>query len=106
MLVAILAATLISGYDYALTLRRYRKYGIGVELNPAVSYLIRNVGLQNGLLSWTLVPHALFSYICWTYDWRIGYAFYFGYLVRYWLLQLASLSLEREIDRQAAEPKL
>lgn len=91
-------ATTSVGYDYAVSYRRARKYGLASELNPIIRLLVPHVGLRSAMLSWTLVPHILFTIVCATNNWSFAYALYTGFVLKQALIQLASVPLEREID--------
>lgn len=95
----ILVATVSVSYDYTVSLRRGLKYGVSSELNPVISRLAPHVGLQSAMLSWTLVPHSLFTGMCAFYNWRLAYMFYTGFVLKQALIQLASVPLEVEIDK-------
>lgn len=110
MLTALFAlATLIIGYDMSVTHRRVTKYGPNAELNPLTRYLFQEVGVLNGILAGIGVPHLLFSLVALQFGWTTAYAFYTGWLGKQFVLTLASLSVERELDelraRSAAPPQ-
>lgn len=103
---AILLATISVGYDFAVSFRRAKKYGLASELNPAISRLAPHVGLRSAMLSWTLVPHLMFTVVATYFDWRLAYAFYTGFVVKQALIQLASVPLERQIDEAIGASRL
>jgi hypothetical protein len=94
----ILLATIASGYDASTSLRRFKKYGPPSELNPLTKLLCRIVGPENGMYASILVPHIMWSLVCWLDGWTLAYAIYAGYMFKGFLMQVASLQLEKELD--------
>jgi hypothetical protein len=45
-----------------------------------------------------LVPHIMWSLVCWLDGWTLAYAIYAGYMFKGFLMQVASLQLEKELD--------
>lgn len=97
----ITAALCFVGYDIYTTRRRILKYGSihVVEQNPIISYLSRKFGLLNGLIGYSGVTCAMWSFIAYEYHWLAAYAFYTGYLANHFVMQLQSIALEQEFDK-------
>jgi len=98
LLALIALATALAGFDYQVTERRLRKYGLGAELNPLTRYLCAHVGLRNGLLASIGVTHLIWSACALYYGWTTSYALYTGYVLHDGYVRYLSLEMERDID--------
>ena len=99
MIYFIAFASLAALHDSWLSWRRIKDYGVGVELNPLTSYLCRIGGPLNGVIAGVLLPHFLFTYFSWVYEWEAFYIFYTGWYAHLFLIQRASLALERTKEK-------
>lgn len=91
----ILVATICVVYDAYLTRRRITEWGMSAELNPLTSLLCRHLGLSNGVVGGILAPHIFISIFAISIP--TFYVFYTGFLTKQFLMQLASLKIEREM---------
>lgn len=95
-------STLFVGYDVWMTLRRLKKYGLGVELNPLTKLAAAHVGLQQGVFLGIVGPHLLFTVTAFAGGLTTVYAFYTGYLANHFIIQRASLQFEARYDALVA----
>ena len=97
----IIVATVCVVYDAYLTRRRIIEWGPAAELNPITNYLIKMLGLSNGVVGGILAPHILFSIFASSLPGM--YLFYTGFLTKQFFMQLASLQTERIMREQRAK---
>lgn len=97
----IVVASICAIYDAYLTRRRIMEWGISAELNPLTAWLCRHLGLSDGIVGGILAPHIFISVFAFTIP--TIYVFYTGFLTKQLLMQLASLSVEREMREHRAK---
>lgn len=93
------ATALLCAYDVFLSRRRFIKYGSASEEHGLIPMLSQKVGLLSALTASIGIPWFLITLLCVTFNWEVAYGIYFGMRFKYFLMQLQSLKVEREIDQ-------
>lgn len=95
-----LMIVLFSGFDYQTTRRRLARFGVQAELNPAVRWLVAQLGLQRGVLLAVLAPMVVWSSLFLALGWAEALAFYAGMKGQLAVAQILSRKLEDKIAEE------
>lgn len=97
LLSLILVATGCALHDAWLSYRRISEFGDIVELNPLTRWLCQKLGALKGVTAGVLVPHLLWTAVALNYDWLTAYSFYTGWYAHLFIIQRASIIVEKTI---------
>jgi len=76
------------GLDASVTERRAQEFGLDVELNPAVRWLMGRLGIRAGILVGIFVPSLALAYVAW--PWPLAFGVVVGFRLCFATLQLLS----------------
>lgn len=94
-----IAICLLSVYDTANTEHRIKKYGLDVELNPAMGWLVPRLGLDLALALAIMIPTLAMTAVFISLGWRTVLAVWLGMKAITARYQYISSQLEEEIDK-------
>ena len=90
---------LLACFDAWLTRRRIRDYGIRVELNTLLQWIIVHTNLEVALFIGILLPSVALCGLCLLFNSPLILAVFVGFRARWFWLQIESLAFERELKR-------
>ena len=96
-IIAALLGAFYAFVDYRFSTKRIRKFGIEIELNPVAKYLVDRLGIKKGVILTVFPPAAIFIIGLLAIGWIGWLYFYIGFKSAWFLGQMATIQLEKEL---------